>query len=69
MERQKSRGLFVMDKALNISLFAQVKGELIFDTTLSDGAYRFYIGLIALLKSRQQPRSTQKRPLSWPVKA
>jgi biotin operon repressor len=48
MERQKSRGLFVMDKALNISLFAQVKGELIFDTTLSDGAYRFYTTILYL---------------------
>ncbi len=31
-----------MDKTLNKSLFAQVKGEVIFDTKLSDGAARFY---------------------------
>jgi hypothetical protein len=33
---------------LNTSLFAQVKGELIFDTTLSDGAYRFYSMILYL---------------------
>jgi hypothetical protein len=31
-----------MPTPLNTSLFAQVKGEVLFDTTLSDGAYRFY---------------------------
>jgi hypothetical protein len=35
-------------ETLNTSLFAQVKGELIFDTTLSDGAYRFYCLILYL---------------------
>jgi hypothetical protein len=33
---------------LNTSLFAQVKGEVLFDTTLSDGAYRFYCLILYL---------------------
>lgn len=31
-----------MSTPLNTSLFAQLKGEVIFNTRLSDGAYRFY---------------------------
>lgn len=37
-----------MDKAVNTSLFAQVKGELIFDAKLSDRAYRFYCLILYL---------------------
>jgi biotin operon repressor len=37
-----------MSTTLNKSLFAQVKGELIFDTTLSDGAYRFFTRILYL---------------------
>jgi hypothetical protein len=35
-------------ETLNTSLFAQVKGEVLFDTTLSDGAYRFYCLILYL---------------------
>jgi hypothetical protein len=43
-----SRGFFGMDKVLNKSLFAQVTGELIFDTKLSHAAYRFYNKILYL---------------------
>jgi hypothetical protein len=48
MERRKAIGFFLMPTTLNKSLFAQIKGEVIFDTKLSAPAYRFYTQIIYL---------------------